>query len=708
MAGLLSALRGRVDGEDNARIGELLDAVEEDISELRQPPVPSNPDTDVDRSREPQGMSDASPVEPREPLEPLDAGSMDLLDEDLLKDDRVRATGFVGKNSELQWLRTIMLQLERGDESPNVSDRRGSSYGVENIEQVSTFNFYLNSESVDLDYVIDPYELPTPETAERLLQCYMATVHDSFPILPRKKFEEDFRKYFRAVRVGTAPRLSPKWQAIMNLVFAIGAKHSHLVKARWEADEVDHLIYQARARAFGLNEFALINHPDVHQIQVFGLLAFYYLSVGQISRSWIVVGVALRFAYSLGLHVRNEDPSASTTKKEMLVRIWWSIYSLERLLSIITGRPSIIVDSACSVPFPAPISEDQLSELGEESIRLGNSPVTPASIWTASSSVLSPTFPGPYSNDMVDLFPTPSSTVPLVTANCGSYFKAVAEMGIITQNVLTSLYSAATMIRSPGDIQRDMCELGNRLDQWVVSLPSEFNFQTHDPRPGPNPSTAFSRESLLLGFHFCSARILLTRPCLFSLSQSQLGTEPNIPTLFIRRMADVCVNAAKTATDFLPDQPNPVLIYKAGPWWSIVHNMMQAISVFLLALSYSVPGSQEVVELSQYAKKMVRWLRMMKDPLAENAYSMAFKTLVAVARRVSLNVSDLVMENSMVFPNSDQRAIQVDPYGIGGERLPNDVHTTASIFTSFDPMSAPTFQQQNNGPPFDSPYFRNN
>lgn len=258
--------------------------VEEDISELRQPPVPSNPDTDVDRSKEPRGMTDANPVEPRKPLEPLDAGSMDLLDEDLLKDDRVRATGFVGKNSELQWLRTIMLQLERNDESPNVSDRRGSSYGVENIEQVSTFNFYLNSESVDLDFVIDPYELPTPETAERLLKCYMATVHASFPILPRKMFEEEFRKYFRAMRVGTAPRLSPKWQAIMNLVFAIGAKHSHLVKARWRADEGDHLIYQARARVFGLNEFALTNHPDVPQIQVVGLLAFYYLSVGQISR----------------------------------------------------------------------------------------------------------------------------------------------------------------------------------------------------------------------------------------------------------------------------------------------------------------------------------------------------------------------------------------------------------------------------------------
>jgi hypothetical protein len=250
--------------------------VEDDLSEIRQAPVPPMPDAEVDISRDPKGVVDARSFasldarEPTEPLEPLDTESMDLLDEDLLKDDRARATGFIGKNSELQWLRSIMLQLERDDESTPMSERRTSSYGVENIEQVSAFNFYLNAEGIDPDFVIDPYELPIPETAERLLNCYMETVHDSFPILPKEQFEDEFQKYFKAVRAGNAPRLSPKWQAILNLVFAIAAKNSHLVKARWRADERDHIIYQARARVFGLNEFALTSHPDVPQIQVAG------------------------------------------------------------------------------------------------------------------------------------------------------------------------------------------------------------------------------------------------------------------------------------------------------------------------------------------------------------------------------------------------------------------------------------------------------
>jgi hypothetical protein len=112
----------------------------------------------------------------------------------------------------------------------------------------------------------------------------MAKVHPTFPILNRRVFEEQFRTYFRAVRNGSPPRLSAKWQMILNLVFAIGAKYAHLVNAEWRGDEKDHIIYQARARAFDLNQDIITNHPDLSRIQGLGLLAFYWLAVGQVSR----------------------------------------------------------------------------------------------------------------------------------------------------------------------------------------------------------------------------------------------------------------------------------------------------------------------------------------------------------------------------------------------------------------------------------------
>ena len=151
------------------------------------------------------------------------------------------------------------------------------------IDKVSSFTYYIDDESLNLDHIIDPHELPTPGTANLLLDCYHSTVHNSFPILPTLALHE-FRRYFKQLSDGHPSRLSPKWQAMLNLILAIGAKYSHLIKADWRGDERDYITYQTRARAYGLNEFALTNHPDIPQIQITGLLSFYYLSVGHISR----------------------------------------------------------------------------------------------------------------------------------------------------------------------------------------------------------------------------------------------------------------------------------------------------------------------------------------------------------------------------------------------------------------------------------------
>ncbi|KAF2462958.1 C6 transcription factor-like protein [Lindgomyces ingoldianus] len=697
MAGMLKEVKNRA-GDEDGRIGDLLDAIEEDISELRNTSAPSNPDVDTDDAKAPMGPASG------ESLDALDAESHDLLEEDLTRDEQARATGFVGKASEVQWFRSIKLQLERTDDdlirpatsplSPSMRSKRRSSYSHGSTEQVSSFNFYLDSNSIDPDFFVDASELPPPDTAEHLLSCYMATVHNSFPILPRKAFENQFREYFSAVRTGSASRLGLKWQAILNLVFAIGAKYSHLVKSSWQTDERDHLIYQSRARAYGLSGVTLSSHPDVPKIQVLGLLSFYYLSVGQISRAWMMIGLALRFAYALGLHVRNEDPSASPMKKETLVRIWWSLFSLERLLSAITGRPSIIVDSNCSVPLPLAHPEDQHMDDIEAIDRPRNLQQTTPS----------PTIPNTPTSTSLDESKTPLG-FGVMLANTGSYFKALVQMGIITQDVISTLYSAGTMIRTPEEIQQSTIELGQRIDEWILSLPPEFNFQTKWP-DSDSQSQNFNRERMLLGWHFFSARILLTRPSLGGLGHGM--KDPNVPDSFTRRMASTCIDAARATVDLLPDQPNPLFLYENGPWWCIVHNIMQALSVFLLGLSYSTPASSDNPGLLSYAKKLVRWLRVMQDPLAERASQMASSMLEAVAARLSLDLSDPWAGENM-YPNlrnqatfgaavpatlrSNMQIPFIGPVNMSGAG-------SSSIFALFDCSS-----EGRNGPIFENPFF---
>lgn len=258
---------------------------EEDISEIRKTSAPSLPDTDID-----EGATNEADT-PSQPVDTLDTTPLDLLNEDLLGNESSQATGFVGMSSEVQWFRTILSQLNIvenmsfGTLSLASAERRRNSYGqdIGSINKVSSFTYYLDGESEELDQIVDPHELPIPGTANLLLDCYTATVHSSFPIVPNRALHE-FRRYFRYLSDGHPFRLSPKWQTMLNLILAIGAKYSHLIKAEWRGDERDHFNYQARARAFGLNDFALTSHPDMPQIQIAGLLSFYYLTIGQISR----------------------------------------------------------------------------------------------------------------------------------------------------------------------------------------------------------------------------------------------------------------------------------------------------------------------------------------------------------------------------------------------------------------------------------------
>src|SRR5436190_11527894 len=74
-------------------------------------------------------------------------------------------------------------------------------------------------------------------------------------------------------------------------------------------------------------------------------------------RSWIFVGLAVRHATALALHLRNEAKSLPDVEKELRIRIWWSVYNLERFVAELSGRPTCVWNKDISTPFP--LNEDE-------------------------------------------------------------------------------------------------------------------------------------------------------------------------------------------------------------------------------------------------------------------------------------------------------------------------------------------------------------
>lgn len=215
---------------------------------------------------------------------------LDFLDEDLLRTRESRETGYVGQNSEVQWLRSVQRQSQNNEGEPyglpygppgigkRADDERSKALhqrrdqgGSVPIRHVTDATFYLDSENIELDVVVNPYELPDPDIAEQLLDCYMSTVHSTFSIVPQS-FDDQVRRFISSLRQDRAFRVPDRWRALLNLIFAIGAKYSHLIRKEWRGDERDHLVYMNRAsKLLGMNSTIMfISAPDLVLVQAVG------------------------------------------------------------------------------------------------------------------------------------------------------------------------------------------------------------------------------------------------------------------------------------------------------------------------------------------------------------------------------------------------------------------------------------------------------
>ncbi|CAN9480850.1 unnamed protein product [Alternaria alternata] len=298
---LLKDLKGRVDEEDRKIISQTLHDVEDDLvssGSLQSVRIRGKRPRDHSPTRQDGNHSDHG-----EAFVTASVGSnedLDFLDEDLMRDPHARETGYMGQNSEVQWLRSVQRQAERGNTDP-----RGQRYGppgasTEAIDErsdalherrqnarpgsmhhITDATFYLDSDDIEIDIAVDPREMPSPEIAEKFFACYMDTVHDTFPLMPAN-FEDQFRRYIQASKYGHPFFVPDSWRATMNLLFAIGAKYSHLVGAEWRGDERDHLIYMTRAvQLLGLKDtLTFLAAPSLDKIQATGTLAFYFLVIG--------------------------------------------------------------------------------------------------------------------------------------------------------------------------------------------------------------------------------------------------------------------------------------------------------------------------------------------------------------------------------------------------------------------------------------------
>lgn len=203
-------------------------------------------------------------------------------------------------------------------------------------------------------------DLPPIRVTQTIMQYFMANIYTLFPCFSETALltviSDVYQQDHRAIKD------SDYW--LMYMVLAIGytAQSQKLNDANYESGVeyvVKALKYADRALAPGTGT----------QIQSLLLLAIYSLLDPAHFDSWQLLGFTARACVDLGFH--QDPPTASTADRTALDirrRIFYSVYALDRAISMVHARTCSFTDDSINVAFPASIAQHRKQSLSSSSI----------------------------------------------------------------------------------------------------------------------------------------------------------------------------------------------------------------------------------------------------------------------------------------------------------------------------------------------------
>lgn len=256
---------------------------------------------------------------------------------------------------------------------------------------------------------ITPANFPEFKRGKELVDLYFDHANPQLPILHRVEFTHMFEQCYDE----TAERRTDKELYLLNMVFAIGAGIITKPQEATASDDPDqhgqHASKTKRARKQSrlyqpeqYQAAAIQYDPDVlrasessgkglEELQAVLLLASFALLRPVAPGLWYIVGYAVRLALDLGLHHETDmDPTAANINpshlpefpakaddpefpsppdhpqwtRDMKRRLWWTVYSLDRLASTVVGRPFSVSDQVINTEFPSLLDDKYITRGG--------------------------------------------------------------------------------------------------------------------------------------------------------------------------------------------------------------------------------------------------------------------------------------------------------------------------------------------------------
>ncbi|KAJ6257253.1 hypothetical protein Dda_8142 [Drechslerella dactyloides] len=214
-------------------------------------------------------------------------------------------------------------------------------------EDMSFSKLVLRAASLQQDIVpsIAPCPLPDRDTALRLIQHYLDSIFSHYPFFDETSLFMSVHAVFRDEATASARDLYICYMVLAIATVSISKGADATAKLR-AAGYV--------TAAVGHSRQILVPYSTIG-IQATLLLIQYALLEPSTYNPWYLIGVASRILIDLGLHQDLQKSAKQTANEaELRRRIFYSVYTYDRYISMTYERPYSFSDDAISVRLPRP------------------------------------------------------------------------------------------------------------------------------------------------------------------------------------------------------------------------------------------------------------------------------------------------------------------------------------------------------------------
>ncbi|KAI1612507.1 fungal-specific transcription factor domain-containing protein [Exophiala viscosa] len=231
---------------------------------------------------------------------------------------------------------------------------------------------------------VRPAQLPDRTVAHELVEPYFQRSNCQFPILDQTEFMELFDRIFAGGTVAHAPGDL----FVLNIVLAMGKRlqiSSQLCNPTSRLHTSDHNSSGEGAEGPENYYNAAVNHLEFYlsastsrcdnlvplmELRAVLLICALALMMPIASGIWYTVSIAVRLAVDLGLYREDAEvshgrsssiPYSSESITNLKRRLWWCVYSLDRMICTCTERPFSIADEVINTRFPSLLASSGIS-----------------------------------------------------------------------------------------------------------------------------------------------------------------------------------------------------------------------------------------------------------------------------------------------------------------------------------------------------------